>query len=103
MVGPAFHVHGGSTAAVMTPRMNVGKGVSGLVRYAFGPGRDPETGELKKPGPDDKSRVDWIGGQGFGFEIDTPADAELARRVMEFDALNQASRTRQCEQDCVHL
>ena len=26
-----------------------------------------------------------------------------ARRVMEFDALNQTSRTRRCEQDCVHL
>ena len=30
-------------------------------------------------------------------------DADLARRIMEFDALNQASRTRQCEKDCVHL
>ena len=84
----------------MTPRLNVGKGVSGAVRYVFGPGRDPKTGELKQTGA---SRVAWIGGQGFGFEIRSAADADLARRVMEFDALNQGSRTKRCEQDCVHL
>jgi Ti-type conjugative transfer relaxase TraA len=87
----------------MNPRLNVGKGVTGAVRYALGPGRDPKTGELKQPANDDKSRVDWIGGQGFAFEVKTSADAELARRVMEFAALNQQSRTRKCEQDCVHL
>lgn len=87
----------------MTPRMNVGKGVSGAVRYVFGPGRDPETGELKQETAGDKSRVDWISGQNFGFEVKSRADAELARRIMEFDALNQKSRTRQCEQDCVHI
>ena len=27
----------------------------------------------------------------------------MARRIMEFDAQNQASRTRRCEMDCVHL
>jgi Ti-type conjugative transfer relaxase TraA len=87
----------------MNPRLNVGKGVTGAVRYALGPGRDSKTGELKQPANDDKSRVDWIGGQGFAFEVKTSADAELARRVMEFAALNQRSRTRKCEQDCVHL
>jgi Ti-type conjugative transfer relaxase TraA len=87
----------------MTPRINVGKGVTGAVRYVFGPGRDPKTGELKEMPPDSKSRVDWTSGQGFGFRIETPADAELARRVMEFDALNQTNKTRKCEQDCVHI
>ena len=87
----------------MNPRINVGKGVTGAVRYVFGPGRDPKTGELKQAPVDGQSRVDWIGGTGFGFDIRTEADADLARRVMEFDALNQTSRTRQCEQDCVHI
>lgn len=87
----------------MNPRINVGQGVSGAVRYVFGPGRDPKTGELKAAPADGQSRVDWIGGTGFGFEIKSEADADLARRIMEFDALNQTSRTRRCEQDCVHL
>ena len=87
----------------MIPRMNVGKGVTGAVRYVLGQGRDPKTGELKELAPGEQSRVAWMSGQGFGFEIETDADVHLARRVMEFDALNQTSRTRRCEQDCVHL
>src|SRR3954471_10293574 len=88
----------------MTPRLNTGKGVSGAVRYALGQGRDPKTGELKPQAANqNESRVDWISGQNFGFRITNADDAELARRIMEFDALNQRSRTRQCEQDCVHL
>ncbi len=87
----------------MTPRLNVGKGVTGAVRYVLGEGRDPKTGELEEQPDGLKSRVEWIGGTGFGFEIKNEADAELARRVMEFDALNQGSPTRQCEKDCVHL
>ena len=51
----------------------------------------------------DGSRVAWIGGTGFGFEIKNEDDAELARRVMEFDALNQAQPHPPCEKDCVHL
>src|SRR3954453_4621950 len=90
-------------AAAMIPRMKVGKGVSGAVRYVLGEGRDPKTGELKPSPAAGETRVDWMSGTGFGFEIETEADAELARRVMEFDALNQSSRTRVCEQDCVHL
>ena len=31
------------------------------------------------------------------------SDVDLARRIMEFDALNQSSRTRRCEKDAVHL
>lgn len=87
----------------MIPRINVGRGATGAVRYVLGPGRDPKTGELREAAPGDRSRVDWIGGTGFGFEIKNEADAELARRIMEFDALNQKSRTKQCEKDCVHL
>jgi len=87
----------------MNPRINVGTGATGAVRYVLGPGRDPKTGELKEQGADGQSRVAWIGGTGFGFGITSEADADLARRIMEFDALNQKSRTRQCEKDCVHL
>jgi ATP-dependent exoDNAse (exonuclease V) alpha subunit len=96
-------MRGGFNAAAMIPRMNVGSGVTGAVRYVLGQGRDPKTGELKELAPGEQSRVAWMSGQGFGFEIETADDAHLARRVMEFDALNQTSRTRRCEQDCVHL
>ena len=87
----------------MIPRSKVGKGVSGAVRYALSEGKDPKTGEYRKEPKGDQTRVAWIGGTGFGFEIETAADADLARRMMEFDALNQTSKTKQCEQDCVHL
>ena len=92
-----------ASAAAVTPRLNIGKGVSGAVRYVFGQGRDPRTGELKSAANDNQSRVEWISGQNFGFRVGDADDAELARRIMEFDALNQRSRTRPCEQDCVHL
>ena len=84
----------------MIPRCKVGKGVTGAVRYILGEGRHPETGDPRKIGPDQISRVDWIGGVNFGFSIENREDAELARRIMEFDALNQTSRTRRCEMDC---
>jgi hypothetical protein len=85
------------------PRINVGKGVTGAVRYVLGQGRDEKTGELKDLDPGEQSRVAWVGGTGFGFEVESLADVELARRVMEFDALNQTSPTRQCEKHCVHI
>jgi Ti-type conjugative transfer relaxase TraA len=84
----------------MNPRLNVGRGVTGAVNYVFGPGRDPQTGRLKPEPEDGSSRVKWIGGTGFGFEIKTRGDADLARRIMEFDSLNG---TTQCRMDCVHL
>lgn len=87
----------------MITRCIVGKGVTGAVRYILGEGRDPESMELMILPEASESRVGWIAGTGFGFEIETPDDADLARRIMEFDALNQASRTKQCELDCVHL
>jgi Ti-type conjugative transfer relaxase TraA len=87
----------------MTPRNNVGKGVTGAVRYALSEGKDSATGEYRTEPKGEKTRVAWIGDTGFGFAIDTAADIDLARRVMEFDALNQASKTKPCEKDCVHL
>ncbi len=87
----------------MNPRINVGKGVTGAVRYVLGEGRDPKTGELKPDPLDGSSRVAWIGGTGFGFKIQTEADAELARRIMEFDALNQTSGQRASRIACTCL
>lgn len=87
----------------MTPRCKTGKGITGAVRYILGEGRHPETGELNILAAGEKTRVDWFGGVNFGFEVETREDADLARRMMEFDAQNQSSRTRRCEMDCVHL
>ena len=87
----------------MMPRIKVGRGVTGAVRYVLGEGRDPATGRPRTEPKGEQTRVAWIGGTGFGFEIATREDADLARRIMEFDALNQASKTKPCEKDCVHL
>jgi Ti-type conjugative transfer relaxase TraA len=87
----------------MIVRCVVGRGITGAVRYILGEGRDAETGEHAILAPGDTSRVDWIGGTGFGFNVETQADADLARRIMEFDSLNQGSRTKLCEKDCVHI
>jgi hypothetical protein len=87
----------------MIPRCTVGKGITGAVRYILGEGNDPETGKPRSAPANGKSRVPWFGGIGFGFDIETPADADLARRMMEFEAQNQTSTTRPCLKDCVHL
>jgi hypothetical protein len=84
----------------LTPRISIGKGISGAVNYARGEGRDPVTRELKKLAPGEESRVEFFGGVGFGFTIKNEADVELARRVMEFAAQNQRG---QCRLDCMHL
>ena len=87
----------------MIPRCTVGKGITGAVRYILGEGRDPDTGRLRAAPGKAGGRVAWVGGTGFGFDILTEEDADLARRIMEFAAQNQASRTRPCEKDCLHL
>jgi Ti-type conjugative transfer relaxase TraA len=87
----------------MITRCKIGKGITGAVRYILGEGRDPDSGELNTLADGQITRVDWFGGVGFGFEIGSRDDADLARRIMEFDAQNQSSRTRRCEMDCVHL
>jgi hypothetical protein len=85
------------------PRVKVGKGVTGAVRYVLGEGKDRTTGEYRMLGAGEPGRVAWIGGTGFGFAIRSRDDADLGRRIMEFDAANQDSPTRRCEKDCVHL
>lgn len=84
-------------------RGKLGKGLSGCLRYALGEGNDPQTRQRRPVLDDAVSRVAWIGGQGFGWTLTNHADAELARQVMEFAALNQSSKTRPCVKDCLHL
>src|ERR1019366_4059067 len=69
---------------------------------------DLEQERAKQAGNDNlpsgqESRVACIGGQNFGFAIKDRGDVDLARRVMEFDALNQPSSTKRCEKDTEHL
>lgn len=87
----------------MNPRIQIGRGITGAMRYVLGNGRDPETGRFVHR-TDGKSRVLWVSGQGFSFDVESGSDVDLGRRVMEYDALHrQASRTRRCKFDCVHL
>jgi relaxase-like protein len=81
-----------------------GAGISGAVRYVTGEGkRDPVTGIVPGLAPGAASRVAWVGGTGFGFAVDRPSRVETARRVMEWMAQTQTSKTRKCRDDCVHL
>ena len=70
----------------------------------MGQGNDPETGERLELVPGETSRATILGGQNFGFEIESAADLELARRMMEWNGLpeNQAGKTRKLENDCLH-
>ncbi|MGO9005292.1 MAG: AAA family ATPase [Beijerinckiaceae bacterium] len=65
-------------------------------------GKDKD-GKYRTEPKGEQSRVAWLGGTGFGFEVESAEDADLARRMMEFTALNQKSRTKQCHQDCLSL
>jgi len=88
----------------MIPHKTEGSGISGTVRYVMGEAkRDPVTGKVPKLAPGEASRVAWFGGTGFGFPIDTHERLDIARRLMEWAALNQASKTKKCVDDCVHL
>ena len=88
----------------MIPNLVKGKGISGALAYVMGQGKDAQTGDRLNLVPGENSRATLLGGQGFGFDIDTPERLELARRVMEWQGLpeNQGSRTRKQELDCLH-
>src|ERR1700759_1661268 len=87
----------------MNIRIQTGKGVTGALRYVQSEGRDPKTGKLIELAPGALSRAELIGGTGFGFEVTDAARADLARRIMEFAAQNQGSKTKKGIQDCVHI
>jgi hypothetical protein len=81
-----------------------GRGISGTIRYVMGEGkRDPATKEVPKLAPGESSRVAWFGGTGFGFPIDSEQRLDIARRLMEWAAQNQSSKTKKCVEDCLHL
>jgi hypothetical protein len=88
----------------MIVRKYLGSGISGCVRYVMGEGkRDPATGAVPKLLPGETSRVAWYSGTGFGFPIDSEERLEIARRLMEWAAQTQASKTKKCKDDCLHL
>lgn len=89
----------------MIPNIVKGRGISGALAYALGQGNDPETGERRELAPGEDSRAEIIGGQNFGFAIDSPERLELARKIMEWAALpqNQASQTKKCVKDALHM
>lgn len=88
----------------MTPNIVTGKGITGALRYSMGQGNDPVTGERLELVPGETSRATVLGGQNFGFDIESAADLELARRMMEWNGKpeNQAGKTRKLENDCLH-
>ena len=106
----------------MIPNIVKGRGVSGALAYCMSEGYEGASGltkqeylearaaglELKGPkvqlAEGEASRATILGGQNFGFEVDSPERLDLARRVMEWVAMpeNQASRGRKCEKDCFH-
>jgi AAA domain/Relaxase/Mobilisation nuclease domain len=104
------------------PNIVKGRGVSGALAYCMGEGyeaapwltkqeyAEARAAGLQLKGPKvqlaegEASRATILGGQNFGFEVDSAERLDLARRVMEWVALpeNQASRGRKCEKDCFH-
>ncbi len=88
----------------MIPNIVKGRGITGAIAYSMGQGNDKETGKRLELGAGETSRADILGGQNFGFEIDSADRLDMARRMMEWNgkAENQASRGRKCENDCLH-
>ncbi|WP_267361039.1 MULTISPECIES: AAA family ATPase [unclassified Methylobacterium] len=105
----------------MIPNLVKGRGITGAIKYALGEGYDGEKmppyemamaraagvdtkGEKVQLVANDNGRATILGGQNFGYEIDSVERVELARKAMEWNALdkNQTSRGRKCENDCLH-
>jgi len=70
--------------------------------FDFGQERAKQAGNDHLPSWQE-SRVACIGGQNFGFAIENRGDVDRARRIMEFDALSQASSTKRYEKDAERL
>lgn len=89
----------------MIPNVVKGRGITGAIRYSMGQGNDKETGERLELVPGETSRATILGGQNFGYEVNSAERLEVARRDMEWNgkAENQASATRKCEKDCLHV
>ena len=87
----------------MIPNIVKGRGITGALAYVMGQGED-ENGKRIELVPGEKSRAEILGAQNIGFEIESAADLDLARRMMEWNGKeeNQASKWRKCEKDCLH-
>jgi hypothetical protein len=88
----------------LIPNIVKGKGISGALNYALGQGNDPVTGERLTLAEGEKTRAEILGGQNFGFEIDSAERLEIARRTMEWNGKpeNQASKGIKCVKDCLN-
>jgi len=88
----------------LIPRITVGMGITGSIRYVMGQGNDPVTKERLTLAHGEVSRAQILGGQNFGFQIESADDIDVARRVMEWSAKpeNQASKGIKCVKDCLH-
>ena len=73
----------------MIPNVVKGRGITGAIRYSMGQGNDKETGERLELVPGETSRATILGGQNFGFEINSAERLELARRD---DGMERQSR-----------
>ena len=84
--------------------MSIGKGITGSVRYVMGQGNGPVTKERLELAEGEETRAEILGGQNFGFAIDSDDDLDLARRMMEWSAMpeHQASKGKKCVNDCLH-
>ena len=85
------------------PNIVKGKGITGSIAYVMGQGNDRETGKRKKLEEGQEARARILGGQNFGFEIDSAERLEIARRDdgMERQAGQPSSSGRKCEKDCL--
>src|SRR5882762_1699533 len=80
----------------------IGSGLSALLRYVRGQGKD-ENGK-SKPATNGNGRARSLGGQGFGFDPITERQVDIARRVMEYTALPpmQGNKTKFVDKDVLH-
>ena len=95
----------------MIPNLVKGRGITGAINYALGEGYEGEKKSGKAHALDraagldpkgaavtlaegEASRVQVIGGQNFGYEIDSLERVEIARRALEWNALRRTRRAR---------
>ncbi len=88
----------------MKVNSKVHSSVSAAMRYCEQEGKDPVTKEKRKLAAGEESRATFLGGQNLGYAVTDAASYEEARLAMEFNGLpqNQSSKTRKCENDCLH-
>jgi hypothetical protein len=88
----------------MIPNIVKGSGITGALAYVMGQGNDPNSKERLTLQPGEQSRATLVGGQNFGFDVNSAARLDLARRMMEWQGLpeNQTGKTRKLDRDCYH-